>query len=219
MTTPREPLDVQPIAERAAQATPGPWHVWHYNGSHTVNRATNSFASAVAAKRQPPHQGTGPMDSPWGTEGRICDDLDYRQNRLPADPGPAPNAEFIAHARTDIPALLAEVQRLASENARLRQQLDGTYESIRDAGAAHDHQLAEMAGRLNGALADAARLRGLIAQAEWAAGGGDPFDHTPRGYCPWCDFPEQGWDYDAKRTTTPGHKPDCPAFRAPGEPR
>ncbi len=34
------------------------------------------------------------------------------------------NADFIAHACTDIPALLAEVEQLTAENARLREALE-----------------------------------------------------------------------------------------------
>lgn len=42
-----------------------------------------------------------------------------------ADVIPEPNdAEFIAHARTDIPALLAEVEWLRADNERLRAALD-----------------------------------------------------------------------------------------------
>lgn len=34
------------------------------------------------------------------------------------------NADFIAHARTDIPMLLAEVERLQAENVELRKFID-----------------------------------------------------------------------------------------------
>lgn len=35
-----------------------------------------------------------------------------------------PDANFIAHARTDIPALIAEVERLTTENADVKARLD-----------------------------------------------------------------------------------------------
>lgn len=36
----------------------------------------------------------------------------------------AEDAEFIAHARADVPALVAEVERLRAENAKLDEMLD-----------------------------------------------------------------------------------------------
>ena len=48
---------------------------------------------------------------------RICDT--YR-----ADGQSVLNAEFIAHAREDVPALLDEVERLTDENTRLRVELE-----------------------------------------------------------------------------------------------
>jgi hypothetical protein len=44
------------------------------------------------------------------------------------------DAEFIAHAREDIPALLAEVTRLSEENQRLRDDLETLREQRRAAG-------------------------------------------------------------------------------------
>ena len=119
MTTPREPrepLDVQPIAERAAQATPGPHQHQLWPCSHYREAGFNycRVCAAEGGSTRPPH---------------------------------------------DIPALLAEV----------------------------------------------ARLRGLIAQAEWQAEDGSDHDAS----CPWCrQFAFLG-----------RHATDCPAFSAPGVPR
>ena len=62
---------------------------------------------------------------PWGVDGNDC------AVETPADgadgnvclvrPRRAANADFIAHARTDLPRLLAEVRALREENGRLRQ--------------------------------------------------------------------------------------------------
>jgi hypothetical protein len=70
------------IRERAEAATPGPW----------VN-----VGSDVAAPRRP----TEPF-SCYGNYREILDEANGCDDDL----------EFIAHARTDIPALLAEIERL-----------------------------------------------------------------------------------------------------------
>ena len=65
------------------------------------------------------------------------------------------DSEFIAHARTDVPALVAEVERLAAENARLR--------AVRDAAAAL------MCG---GSMSERVKNRVELNAALRAAGGG-----------------------------------------------
>jgi hypothetical protein len=78
-------LDVEAIALRAAAATPGPWHQPH-----------GDFGCA--------RQG----DFGWVTPGPGPEyDSDTEQGMA--------DAEFVAHARTDVPALLAEVARLTGE--------------------------------------------------------------------------------------------------------
>lgn len=42
------------------------------------------------------------------------------------------NADFIAHARTDIPALVAEVERLAAENSTLKKALEKLADIVQD---------------------------------------------------------------------------------------
>jgi hypothetical protein len=89
-----QPLDLAPIQARADAATPGPW----WNDGHEI---------AI-------YQGEpgGPGDV-W--IGETC------TTRLP-DWGNA-NAAFIAAARQDVPALLAEVTRLREINRRLDDSL------------------------------------------------------------------------------------------------
>jgi hypothetical protein len=96
---PKATLDLDAIEDRAAKATPGPW-------------ATDLYALFVLAQKVP--------------GGMICD-LGVRFKDEPQPPGAvdvvrirgfgaslpqAANMEFVANARSDIPALCAEVRRL-----------------------------------------------------------------------------------------------------------
>ena len=87
------------IEARAEKATPGPWVAWDHNGWH------QPYVSVVTPDDETP---LGPRDvivatddpvgRTWSTRGKVEIELD--------------NATFIAHARTDIPALIAEVRAL-----------------------------------------------------------------------------------------------------------
>jgi hypothetical protein len=59
---------------------------------------------------------------------------------------------------------------------------------------------------------DNARLRALIAEAEWVAGDCDWDGYHAAACCPWCE----GLKFDQP---TPRHKPDCRAFAATGRVR
>jgi hypothetical protein len=88
------PLDLDAIQARADKATPGPWDI---------------FTIASEA----------------GTSSRI-----FREGELPVDlahipmdwNGEGENAAFIAHARADVPALVAEARALRAEVAREREE-------------------------------------------------------------------------------------------------
>jgi len=81
-----ESIDLDAIQARADKATPGPWKLW----------AMSVLADPVG-------------DSNLDTAIPVADTF-FRN----ADGRPRTNdATFIAHARTDVPALLAEVERLA----------------------------------------------------------------------------------------------------------
>ena len=114
--------ELEAIRQRAEQATPGPWF-WDTNRRHR---------SIMLKAHQ--NGGTCIMDfTRWGmhsAQPRINDNSDlfggilrtmeeYDKSELAN-----PNADFIAHARQDIPDLLAEVKRLNEVNARLRAEIE-----------------------------------------------------------------------------------------------
>jgi hypothetical protein len=65
-------------------------------------------------------------------------------------------------------------------------------------------------------IAEVRRLQWLIKQAEWAAGYGDPYDHSPNGACPWCDATQTYIGRDGLSRpivcTDGQHTSECPAF-------
>ena len=85
---------IQQIRKRCDKASHAPWD-WHTN-------------------RHPNCDGT-----PWGwVSGVACVNLTWKGHKG------RDNAIFITHARTDIPALLDEVERLQAENAILKADID-----------------------------------------------------------------------------------------------
>src|SRR5690625_626225 len=96
------------IRERATAATEGPWR------SHDFGHAGEEEPSSIVVH-------TGKFDHSdlltYDTETAVA--WMPRWDRQESD-----NATFIAHARTDVPDLLAEVKRLTAENARLRERVD-----------------------------------------------------------------------------------------------
>jgi len=90
--------ELQQIRARAEAATPGPWEVFHIEEEDrraTIRRPIVGMAKDAKGW--------------WDIDSSILSE---------------PDARFIAHARVDIPALLAEVERLRTENASLRESLD-----------------------------------------------------------------------------------------------
>lgn len=105
---PAEPAETpdreQAIRERVENATKGPWAaVERYDGGATV------------AMMRDWNKGQGPAWAAEGLSGWI---------HSASDEQPARNAEFIAHAREDVPYLLAEVTRLRAEVERLTAEMD-----------------------------------------------------------------------------------------------
>lgn len=82
----QEPLDLAPIKKRDAQATAGPWF-FKVQTARRVEPDGSVMIGAVA----PGHQ---------------------IRARPPGGSFPSSDGEFIAHARADVPALIAEIERL-----------------------------------------------------------------------------------------------------------
>ena len=83
-------LDLEPIKERLAAATPGPWRVWHDPDPSKVRSTA--------------------VETAW-CYGDIEGDTELITDYLPTDA----DAEMIAHAPEDIAALVAEVEQLRAE--------------------------------------------------------------------------------------------------------
>ncbi|BDZ40803.1 hypothetical protein GCM10025865_01020 [Paraoerskovia sediminicola] len=97
-----ETLDLEAIRKITDAATPGPWS-WRNTGAvylhceHT--RIVMAFSRMGMQGAQPAFRDSGGLLRDAGRENIY----DY------------PDAKFIAHARTDVPALIAEVERLRAE--------------------------------------------------------------------------------------------------------
>lgn len=83
--------DLDAIRQRLNAATPGPWHGEHelYEGRELPCMEIGNYGWVCAGERAPAY------------------DVDSEQGMA--------DAEFIAHARQDIPDLLAEIDRLQAE--------------------------------------------------------------------------------------------------------
>jgi hypothetical protein len=90
------PEELAAIKARAAGATLGPWVAVHRRSGHLRHE--------VGRPRRRLH-----VDSRWGS-GPVIDPL--VNCRSTDEEEAALNAEFIAHAREDVPLLVAEVERL-----------------------------------------------------------------------------------------------------------
>lgn len=156
-------LDLDAIRERAEAATPGPW--CSYEGN-----LWQGTAKALAA------YDADPDNAPWPYGNDSSGQLFHGEPRRPED------AEFIAHAREDVPALLAVVEQLRAaldaigkeRNAWARQMADARDE--RDAAVAERDDarvnLAEesnardvMSVNLDDERAAVERLRATLAEA------------------------------------------------------
>lgn len=116
---PRAPLtsdELREIRERADGATPGPWQV--------VEDCVNCSRAHVAETRRETERGDyGEVLAWWYPEIDRCDN------------GIRPNdAAFIASARSDVPALCAEVERLTRERDEARNELADAAREINCSG-------------------------------------------------------------------------------------
>ena len=93
------------IKARCEAATPGPWAV----AGKGVGAADDDRRPWIIAP-------DGEADPWW---------VAMFETEVPNSDFGLENAEFAAHARTDVPALVAEVERLGAENGELRTLLAG----------------------------------------------------------------------------------------------
>lgn len=110
-------MNLQEIKEREARADKGPWKwannsyndptgYYSYEGAVLLNGDDVEVLSATEA--------SGPDSSGGGCPPELANSL------------------FIAHAREDIPALIAEVERLQEENKQLREVCQAFYDFSTD---------------------------------------------------------------------------------------
>lgn len=158
------PDRLEEIRARAGSATPGPWFPWDRGVGWHI---------AITKNRE----------QPWGMPKLLPEGND-------TDIGRREDAEFIAHARADVPWLCDEVERLASELAQWkcgrRRHVWPVVDSVPDGlhfaaelaraqgtegGEDHDRLLREAAMRMKALrdtasmlLADRNRLRTLLAE-------------------------------------------------------
>lgn len=102
-------LDLEAIRRRAEAATPGPWVRWEEHGEIVA-----SPPNREVFKNTP-----GEMRGGMGTVCEFEEDYDDPED---ASYNWEANAEFVAHAREDVPALLAEVTRQRGVIQRLLDQ-------------------------------------------------------------------------------------------------
>lgn len=123
---PVESLDLEAIRKRCEAASPGPWT---YRVEH---RPWSEFAHYQIQTAEPhPAHPWSPRFLAWMNGGReiaknVWRDLPDHKRALLVDHGVReerhvePDAIFIADARSDVPLLIAEVERLRAEVERLR---------------------------------------------------------------------------------------------------
>lgn len=125
-----DPLDIEQIKQRLAAATPGPWDYW----------------SVVADGRVEVYVPNGSMDTEVILEFKDFEDCPDCIRPASAD------SDLIAHAPTDIAALINEVEKLRATIERLHNERDVACASIQAERVAEKR-------RADDALAEVEKLR------------------------------------------------------------
>jgi len=146
--------ELEAIEAREAAATPGPW-VWEVNSVHNFVhlRTTHSGRYYVMDFVRWGMRGASPRFQVYERhEGRMDERGSkgmFRADKLTkSNPGKEhhegwddtidnPDAEFIAHARQDVSALLAKVKRLNAEKERLTRERDAAIKDLRELSFYH----------------------------------------------------------------------------------
>jgi hypothetical protein len=141
-------IDLAAIRKRAEAATPGPWKV-----EKNEKNATSGKNWLLAY---------------FGLKIDHAENKDYHYF-LTTDNVRASNlvggcdkdSEFVAHARTDIPALLDELERIRAAALELREALKNESSNFRKLGEAHTIDLSEVYDYAAEALAKTKWLEGV----------------------------------------------------------
>lgn len=105
--------DLDAIRARCEAATAGPWRV----STHTYPNGT-TVVDAITGVSEPKWSDYGEGEGEWFTDTLTLVETDSGVY------GPTmPDAQFIAAARTDIPALLAYIDELEREIAELKSRI------------------------------------------------------------------------------------------------
>ena len=125
-------IDIEAIRARAEKATEGPW----------VLASADIFPEDREAQRNgrpywtitEPEEGMtirrGPMGSKHMDPARVIDGAGFDADGIY---GSTPDLEFIAHARTDIPALLSEIDRLRAIERAANDFIESGYDPMFEA--------------------------------------------------------------------------------------
>ena len=111
-------LDLDAIEARANAATPGPWGVG--NGTHIVRGLEVTGRGSYTCIQSVAEVADEDDREDWGHDDFVEVD-------------PEDDAAFIAAARTDVPALVAEVRRLRAELAEVTAENDQLRQDLREA--------------------------------------------------------------------------------------
>lgn len=155
MSTPMPSERLAGIAARVDAATAGPWGF--YDGDTYADVAADMEQTGPGSYSYRQKIAQLDDDHYWDDTAHEDDDEECAAAQMTAD------ARFIAHARTDLPDLLAEVERLRTEVESLRRCASEQLETIQEAAAVlaeRGDELRSLRGELAARLTRAEVLRG-----------------------------------------------------------